>query len=764
MSLTTYKSKRDFSKTSEPEGRVEKSKNKSFVVQYHKARRDHFDFRLEHNGVLLSWAVPKGPSFNPKDKRLAVHVEDHPLEYANFEGNIPKGEYGAGSVIIWDRGTYRPIESFDKALKKGALKFELFGERLKGVWALVKMDKKNWLLVKDRDKYAKKTSGIKSLTSVITKKNSQQKLQTSLPKKISPMLARLCENIPNNDDWVFEIKYDGFRILARCENKRAQLLSRNGVDYTGKFSEIAASIKKLSKFSPFVLDGEIILPDDAGKSDFSLLQSYLKGKKVGQPVYVVFDILFKEEEDLRTRAYLERKKILKSLLSRADKNIVYCQHVVGDGKKCLEAAEKLGLEGIVAKRKDSHYLGSRNGDWLKIKCRKRQEFIVCGYTEKDKFSSLLLGAYEGKELKYFGKVGTGFGIKEGEELKRRFNSFISKTNPFKTKFSEAVTFLKPHFVAEIEYAELSSSGLLRQASFKGLRQDKSPKDVILEKANPSVLGLEITHPDRVIFHAKNVTKLDLANYYLAASERMLPLISNRLLSVVRMDETGETFYKKHPSSKQAGIKIKSVKNSDGEKSDYFCVTSPEGIIREVQNGSVEFHTWASRAEKLEKPNLMTFDLDPDEGLDLSAVRQGVRDLKKVLSSLSLVSFLKTSGGKGYHVVVPLPEGCSWQKFSDFAKRVAQIMEQKWPDRYTSNMRKIERKSKIFIDWVRNGRGATSVAPYSVRARKNASVSMPISWSQLNKIAPDGIDIKKAEKLLKKPDPWQGFFEVDQRLT
>ena len=477
MSLKKYKEKRDFNKTSEPEGKIERKKGKNlrFVIQYHKATTTHYDFRLEWQGVLLSWAVPKGVSYNTKVKRLAVKVEDHPLDYINFKGIIPKGNYGAGTVEIFDKGTYIPLLDFEEGLKKGHLKFFLKGKECKGEWSLVKTDEKNWILIKGKDEFA-------SDKKVIKTENKKNPF-----KKISPKLASLKEDIPSGKNWLFEIKYDGYRIIAYKENGKVKMLSRNFTDYTLKFKSLCNSIKTLVKDSPMVLDGEVVVFDENGKSDFGLLQQNIKSKK-NNFAYVVFDILAFNGEDLTNKPLIERKEILKKVMENCPSNLVFSSFVIGKGKESFSLAKKLNLEGIVAKEINSKYNEKRDADWLKIKCYKRQEFVIGGYTTTDKnknLSAILVGYYEKNKLIYAGKVGTGFNEKSKKELNKLFKNYVVTKCPFSNKeedFNSAI-WLKPTLVAEVQFAELTKENLLRQPSFIGLREDKSPKQVVLENEN-----------------------------------------------------------------------------------------------------------------------------------------------------------------------------------------------------------------------------------------------------------------------------------------
>ncbi len=807
--LLEYNKKRSFDKTLEPEGRDESSEGVlKFVVQHHMASREHYDFRLEWGGALLSWAVPKGPSYNPKDKRLCIKVEDHPLEYRNFEGTIPKGEYGGGTVMLWDEGTWEPLADVDKGLEEGSLKFILNGRRLKGKWALVRIkgkekeSKDNWLLIKEKDEYLKEDDGISEFNTSIRTDRTMEEIETGEDEKYTKnpfdyadvQLAKMSTSIPEGEEWLFELKYDGYRILAFIEGNGARLMSRNNINLTHRFESIASSLLDLAQGRAMVLDGEIAVIDDTGKTDFQALQNYMKNPKPQNLVYIVFDILALDGQDLRGLKLIKRKEILKDLLSNPPGNLHYSQHVAGNGKECFKAACSLGMEGIVGKRADSVYSGTRNGDWIKVKCEKRQEFVIGGYTVTDKsqrgLSALLLGAYEGGKLKYTGRAGTGFTQRSASELLQELKPLATEDSPFENPpnpaSNEKITWVKPELVAEIRFAELTKDNLLRQASFKGLRTDKNPKEVVMEgsytklaeppetpvepaeapqKGSIVIKGIKISNPDKVMFENPKITKGDMVRYYEQVSLRMLPYVGGRILSVVRCPKgvAQACFFKKHPGSDSKGIAKKEVINSEGEAEEYFYIENEYGIISEAQMGTLEFHIWGSRVDNIDKPDMLVFDLDPDEGMDICIVRQGVRDIKSILDELSLTSFLKTSGGKGYHVVVPLIPSVSWDVFYDFARRVAEVMESKWPDRYTSNVRKARRTNKIFIDWMRNGKGATSVAPYSLRARDGAKVSMPISWDELDSVTPDGIDMKEALARIKDNDPWKGFFDTKQQL-
>ncbi|MDD4678725.1 MAG: DNA ligase D, partial [Tissierellia bacterium] len=760
--------------------------------------------RLEWNGVLLSWAVPKGPSYNTKDKRLAVQVEDHPLEYRNFEGTIPKGEYGGGVVMLWDEGYWEPYMNVDEGLSEGMLKFSLKGSRLRGRWALIRLKgkagetKDNWLLLKEKDEYVKDDEGMSEFTTSIRtgrnmaeiEKGHEEKIIKNPFSKADVQLAKLANTVPEGDEWLYEMKYDGYRILAFVEGNSVRLITRNGNDITKRFFKIASSLIDLAKGRAMVLDGEIVVTDDSGKTDFQALQNYLKAQKPQTLTYIIFDLLAIDGEDIRGHSLMDRKEKLESLMQDAPNNLYYSRYVKGYGKESFAAACEAGMEGIVGKKPDSIYSGNRNDDWIKLKCDKRQEFVIGGYSLSDKrtsgVSSLLLGVYDGEELIYAGRAGTGISENDMIVLESNFQGLKRLESPFKqepkTKSNEKITWLEPKLAAEIKFAEWTKENLLRQASYKGLRADKDPKDIKREKAEETqpqfnerqekpmekgftIEGVKISSPDKIIYNELDITKEDVVRYYSKVAERMLPYVRNRILSIVRCPKgvSQACFYKKHPGPGSKGIITMHIPTDNNETVEYFYIENATGLISEAQMGTLEFHTWGSSVEQLEKPDIMVFDLDPDEGMKIDRVRQGVEDIKSILDELNLNSYLKLSGGKGYHVVVPLKPTAYWDKFHDFAKQTAEVMENKWPDRYTSNVRKAKRKGKIFIDWIRNARGATSIAPYSLRARKGAKVSMPIFWDELYTVAPDGINLEDALIRIEGKDPWEDFFQNTQML-
>ena len=890
--LDEYKSKRDFKKTSEPQGNTSSSpEGLRFVVQRHAASRLHYDFRLEFEGVLWSWAVPKGPSLNPKDKRLAVHVEDHPLDYRNFEGTIPKGEYGGGTVQLFDEGIWIPKEDPKKGFANGSLKLELQGQRLKGGWALVRMkakkdeQEKNWLLIKEKDDEASsdriitdiktsvrsnetleeiskghtdgsakiETSSFKDKakasetasdeTKPNKKKPNKAKANTTkaieakdikevsdahqtlvnrlpfenLPFKASkPMLASLKNTVPKGTQWIHELKFDGYRVLIFMENKRVRVLTRNGHDWSHK---VPALIQSLEKWSPanMVLDGELVVFDEDGKTDFGALQAYLKEPKEKDLSFVAFDLLAYGNQDLRSLPLINRKDLLFEVLKNSPSGIHFSYHTK-DGQDLLNKACDQSLEGIISKKKESLYHQSRSKEWIKIKCRIPQEFVIGGYTVTDinstGLSALLLGVYEDQDLIYRGRAGTGFSKEVTTELLNSFNNLNRKTSPFvnppSQRHDETIHHLSPKLVAQVEYTEMTNDNLLRQASYQGLRIGDSVREVqkefsrpdkptktinnasldqidpgqtsfILKDANAKSKlkvkqksepvkntqygNVSLSSPDKLLFPEDNITKQDVADYYWAIQERMMPHLSNRPVTFISCtDKIGEDcFYQKHLNHEIDGINSLAIKDNDGEPTDILVINNQTGLMGAIQNGSIEFHLWGSSINQLEQPDRLVFDLDPDESITPEQVRQGVRDLKSLLNELGLKAYLKTSGGKGYHVVVPLFPSADWESCASFAKLIAQGMESKWPDRYTANMRKNKRKDKIYIDWVRSRRSSTAISNFSLRARPSAPISWPLRWSDLDSYLPNSVNISNWKDHLHTLGGWDNYFQTEQKL-
>ncbi len=788
--LQEYRNKRNFGATNEPRGARKWTTHGDlkFAVQHHLARSDHYDLRLELNGVALSWAIPKGPSFRTADKRLAVRVEDHPIEYMDFEGIIPRGEYGGGTVMLWDEGSWTPRLDPEKGLQEGSLKFHLEGKRLKGDWALVRIegDGEPWLLIKERDKFAKETAGISRFTRGIRSGKSMEEIADAGKRnpfeKAEVMLARLTDAPPAGKGWLYELKYDGHRTLAFCEGGRVALRTRNGHDCTDCFPSLVRALKETLKDRAAVLDGETVATDGNGVPDFGALQTRIRTKSTVGLCYVLFDLLALDGEDLRPLPLSERKEKLRTLLRGARPPLSYSEHTAKMAKRELEAIRKRGMEGIVIKRADSPYSAGKSGDWLKLKFRNTREFVIGGYLQTgEKLRSLLVGYYENGKLLFAGAVGTGFTEETRRMLVRELTP--AARSPFfalPAAYEKGAVFTEPLLAAQVEYAEITRTGLLRQASFKGLRRDKPAREIDAERPLPApektrgkaakkrpqgrreeatVDKIVITHPEKVMFERPKIDKLTLAEYYKSAAPRMLPYVKDRILSLVCCPSGigGERFFRKHLEGAFEGVGY--ISEEGGES---FFVTQGRGLVALAQYNAVEFHIRGSK--KGARPDLMVFDLDPDEGLPLAEVRRGATAVKETLEALGLVSFLKTSGGKGYHIVVPFRAGGDAQAFRDFSRGVAELLERTQPKRFTANLSKRARGGKIFLDWQRNSPVATSAAPYSVRAREGAPVSMPIAWEELNTVAPNGIGLFAARKRLKGPDPWADFFSVKAKQS
>lgn len=790
--LAQYNKKRDFKRTSEPAGKVAKGGGNRFIVQKHDATRLHYDFRLEVDGVLKSWAVTKGPSANPDDKRLAVRTEDHPMAYADFEGVIPKGEYGGGSVMLWDRGTWAPVAGKSaKDLGKGHLHFTLDGERMKGEWLLVRMKpragekRENWLLRKIDDAYAGGSDDLtgRYLTSVLTDRpmaeiagdeDGEQSLKgakgeafakkmaaaaahnrkvtkgskagTKPPKFRKLQLATLVDSVPAGNNWFHEIKFDGYRALVAAAGERVVVYTRSGLDWTDKFAPLARHIAALN-LPPCLIDGEIVAYGKDGNPDFSSLQAVLKRGHGAQDEatdlhFFAFDLLEENGKSLTALGNLERKERLEALLRDAAPPIAVADHVIGAGEKLYEAMCGAGQEGIIAKRADAPYAGRRSKNWVKVKCTRRQEFIIVGWKESSAkarpFASLLLAQREKGELVYKGNVGTGFDADTMAMLAAKFAGRARTTAPVEVDKAAArkVHWVRPDLVAEIAFAEYTAGGSVRHASFVGLRADKEAKDVKPEtkaKAPAPVSDVKISSRERVVFPEAKATKGDLADYYAAVAPVMLPHLARRPVSLVRCPQgrAKQCFFQKHDSgSFGPHVRHVPIEEKDGGVEDYLYVEDADGILACVQMGTIEFHGWGSHADAVERPDRMVFDLDPDEGLDFADVKKAAADLKRQLADIGLVSFAMLSGGKGVHVVVPLDPGQSWDAHKDFSKRFAEAMSLAEPDRFVATMSKAKRKGKIFIDWLRNQRGSTAIMPYSARARAGAPVAVPIDWDGL----------------------------------
>lgn len=819
MGLQTYNAKRSFDKTPEPKGSEAGQEGSSFVVQKHDARRLHYDFRLEMDGVLKSWAVTRGPSLDPEDKRLAVHVEDHPLSYGDFEGVIPKGQYGGGTVIVWDRGVWQPIGDARKGYRKGHLEFELEGEKLKGRWHLVRMhgkpgeSRENWLLIKGDDAEARHNGGadileerpesVKTGRSVeevaaepkdtwnskpVSKKavgsTSGKKQAHALPKGarkqalpafVQPALAMLKPKPPAGDRWLHEIKFDGYRLQARLDHGKLQFLTRSGLDWTEKFGDAVAAAFKALPAETALIDGEIVVERDSGASDFSALQQDLSEGRSDRFVFYAFDLLYLDGSDLRGAALIERKALLEKLLPAGDPHLRYSQHFEESGGLVLDHACRLSLEGVISKVKTSKYVSGRKGEWVKSKCSMRQEFVIGGYTvsstSDQAIGSLALGVYEDGKLRHVGRVGTGYTVEIAEMLLGRLKPLQQKESPFGEKLTALARrdlhFVKPELVAEVEFRAWSGDGNLRHASFRGLREDKPAGEIEREEKAVSDTkapqsSVKFTHPDRLYWPDDGVTKEGLADYYAQVWRYIAPFVVDRPLALLRCPEGigGQRFFQKHAwrGINKAIEQIKDPKDKGGEP--LIRITDFEGMMALVQSAALEIHPWGATTGNWEKPDMITMDIDPAEDVTWEEVIAAAHELKRRFEEAGLAAFVKTSGGKGLHVVAPLKPQAGWAPVKAFAKAMAVEMSKAEPDKYLAVATKAKRKGRIFIDYLRNGRGNTAVAAYSTRARPGAAVSTPLEWSELTAdIGPAYFTVNNIGARLSKlnKDPWDGFF-------
>jgi bifunctional non-homologous end joining protein LigD len=803
LDIATYNSKRDFAKTKEPKGRKLKGAGDSFVVQKHEASRLHWDFRLELDGVLKSWAVPKGPSLAPADKRLAMRTEDHPLDYGTFEGTIPAGEYGGGTVMLWDKGRWIPHPDKDpsKTIEEGHLHFTLEGERMKGEWVLFRLTPRPgekaepWMLKKVTDEFAKADDPLalvdNDVTSVTTgrtmaeiaagedvwKSNRGSKKGGRAKKKAAkapppfeePQLATLVDDVPTGSEWLHEYKYDGYRLLLSVGDGVATAWTRNAKDWSDKFKSLVKAAAQLP--AGCLIDGEAAALDEDGKPSFQLLQSTLKDGKGANLVFYAFDLLIDRGEDIRKLPNIVRKERLASLLAGVSPPIIYGDHVIGRGEALFEQVCKQGGEGIISKQANAPYRGRRTRDWLKIKCIQRQEFVIVGWSESDKrrgFRSLLLAAKEKGKLTYVGKVGTGFNAKSIEEMMVRMKPLAVDKAPVEVPRADrkGAHFIEPRLVAEIAFTEFTNDGILRHPSFIGLREDKPASQVVVEtpkhltksekKAElptAASLGIRITSPERAIFPDEGLTKGDLANYYAAVDPLIMVDAALRPMTLIRCPQgrSKKCFFQKHDSgSFGPDVKHVPVKERKGITQDYLYLEDIKGLLACVQMGTIEFHGWGSKIDPLEYPDRLVFDLDPDVGLDFGKVKEAAVKLKALLADLGLKTFPLLSGGKGLHVVAPLDQSAQWPAVKSFADRFSRAIAEAEPDMFTANIRKVERKGRIFLDWLRNQRGATAVMPYSARAREGAPVAAPIAWEELDKYqGGNHFTIRDAEELIER---------------
>lgn len=829
MGLHQYFKKRDFSKTPEPKGKVTKKNQSLFIIQKHAASHLHYDFRIELKGVLKSWAIPKGPSFDPRVKRLAMHVEDHPIEYGTFEGIIPKGQYGGGTVMLWDKGSWESLDDNPyESYKKGHLRFNIDAEKLKGRWDLIRFkDDKHWFLIKHQDKYAKdqasyditiampksviSNQSIEELRDSYTQvwRNSQTQLakakktkksrllkptlvlpkglnKTVFPKLIKPELATLVDKTPEGSQWLHEIKFDGYRILAFKNGSKVVLKSRSNKDWTSNLQSIAEAILQLP-FKKIILDGEVVVLDSEGRSNFQLLQNSLKNNKQAQLHYFLFDLLYFEGFDLREIALIERKAILKNILAAQIPSLHYSDHIMSEGKELYEYSCGYALEGIISKRAQSPYLSKRTKDWLKIKCLKRQEFVIGGYTSPKRnslyFGALLLGVYDNKgKLNFSGKVGTGFTQKTAAAIYQLLVENKASSNPFNSKppgYSK-IHWVQPHLVCEIEFTEWTEGDHLRHPSFKGMRLDKKATEVLREIEIPiedikkekavskkQASHFVITHPNKILYPEDNITKKDLLNYYEIVSDYILPYLSLRPLTLVRCpSDYNQCFYQRHYNKATNKTLHPLEDKEDEDHQQYIYLNDKEGLFSLVQMGVLEIHPWGSTINHLEQPDIIVIDLDPAPDVSWSKVVQGAKEVRDNLAQYKLRSFVRSTGGTGLHVVVPILPEYDWDEVKEFTQVFVQFLEQLKPKEYISTMTKAERAGKIFMDYLRNQRTATAIGSYSTRARIHAPVSTPLFWEELSdRIEDNSYTIKTLPKRLVqlKEDPWKDFWKIKQSL-
>jgi bifunctional non-homologous end joining protein LigD len=871
--LAKYRAKRDFKKTPEPSGKgiIPSAEYPRFVIQKHAATRLHYDLRLEHDGTFKSWAVTRGPSLNPRDKRLAVEVEDHPLEYGDFEGTIPKGEYGGGTVMLWDRGFWAPEgDNVDEALREGDLKFTLAGHKLKGSWVLVRMKRdrdggkrNNWLLIKHRDGLEREADAAsledtdRSVASGRTmaqiaagkgrgpkpfmaaggkaakpaavwhskpKQDSKRqravaKLQIAAPTRskpagaaaamplfIEPQLCRSVTRPPDGTAWAHEIKFDGYRMQLRIEDGKAKLLTRKGLDWTEKFRAIADAAAALPDA---IIDGEAVALDRQGAPNFSALQVALSEGRNEDILYFAFDLLFVDGEDLRSLPLSDRKQRLQRALSKLPVRspIRYLEHVVGSGASVMASARKLNLEGIVSKRLDAPYRSDRRESWLKAKTRPGHEVVIGGWSGSiTNLRSLLVGVRRSGKLVHTGRVGTGFNARNSKTLLSKLRTLAAEKSPFvgenAPRREKDVTWVKPELVAEIEFAGFTEDGNVRQASFKALREDKPASEVKAEmpadpadveiaspgsKAMPRaptgsrrpanagnnvVLGVSISNPDKALWPKegghKAYTKLDLAHYLEQVGPWMIEHLKGRPCSVIRAPDGihAERFFQRHGMLGMS--KLVSLTKVEGDRKPYLQIDTVEGLIAMGQVAAVEFHPWNNQPGNPKLPGRLVFDLDPAPEVDFDAVIEAAKELRQRLEKLGLVTFCKTTGGKGLHVVTPLKvkdDGkLGWGEAKTFAQAVCTGMAGDSPDRYLINMAKKERTGRIFLDYLRNDRMSTAVAPLSPRARPGAPVSMPLNWNQVRAgLDPQRYTMRTVPALLARSTAWQDYCDSERPL-
>lgn len=839
--LKTYQTKRRFGETPEPKGAKTRRKAAEplrYLIQRHAATRLHYDFRIEFDGVLKSWAVTKAPSRDPSVKRLAVEVEDHPMDYGSFEGTIPAGNYGAGTVQLWDTGSWTPQhpDTLEADFAKGSVKMTLDGERLKGGWALVRLKsdrgkpsrRNNWLLIKEKDDHAVPGEGDalagidasvktgRSLAEIAggktqwtaskpTGRKAQAKLKplkaaaskaTKPPAFVPIQLCKVVDHPPGAAGWAHEIKFDGYRIQIGVGGGKAVLRTRKGLNWSDRFPALTADA---AGWPDAVIDGELCALDADHMPDFPALQAAISDGRTDDLIYFAFDLLFEGDEDLRRLPLSHRKARLQAYVDRIGKaearRLRYVDHFASSGQAVLESACRMDLEGVISKKLDAPYRAGRSTSWVKSKCRGRDEVVIGGWSSEGgaRFRSLLVGVRDKGGLRYLGRVGTGYGGAVTKTLTSALKAAAADRSPFSgaaaPRGAKDIHWVQPVLVAEVEHGGYTEAGSLRHAAFKGLREDKTAAEVTEAPQEPAdmkttapvrpaskpgkvvVAGVAISSPDKDLWPARDghpaITKADLARYYEAASERILAHVADRPISIIRAPDgiTGETFFQRHAmAGSNPRLKLIDVK----ARTPYVTAVDVGGLVAIGQSGGLELHPWGCKPGDPEIPEQITFDLDPDAGLDFADVIAAAKVVKAKLESLGLPSFVKTTGGKGLHVVVPIKADArsrvEWDQAKAFAKAVSELIRADAPDRFTTTLAKKARGGKIFIDYLRNGRMATAVAPWSPRARPGAGIAFPLAWSQVKAgLDPSAFTLWSYPAMLKKPDPWKDFRAAETSL-
>jgi bifunctional non-homologous end joining protein LigD len=799
--LKTYRDKRHFDQTPEPaDGGTPNEQARAFVIQKHWATRLHYDFRLELEGTMKSWAVPKGPSFDPADKRMAMPTEDHPLAYNKFEGTIPAGNYGAGKVIIWDKGTWVPIGDAAKGLRDGKLKFELRGHKLHGHWTLVRMHgrgdderRQPWLLIKERDEFVRTSAqysvvdempdSVRDLEDRPAPKTASAgstnapaaadgpppgARKAALPPELKPQLATLVDEPPREaGDWLYEVKFDGYRMLARVERGRIRMVTRNGNDWTSRLPHLVKALESMDLPDGWY-DGEIIMPGRDVPADFQALQGAFDSARTADIVYYLFDLPFCAGHDLRDVAVERRREVLQRIVERKPhERVRFSATFDAPPQDVLVSACRLGLEGVIGKRRGSAYVTRRSSDWIKLKCHRRQEFVIGGFTDpkgsRTGIGSLLLGVYdEDGKLHYSGNVGTGFNQKTLAELRERFEAVAAERSPFGagTQIPRNANWVKPELVCEVAFGEWTRDGRIRHSVFHGLREDKPPRKIVREQAvhdapvdkparNKTVSAgpakaasavalparLRVSNPERVIDPESGTTKVQLIRYYALVAPLMMAHLKRRPIAMVRAPEGigHELFFQKHLDRyKMAGVVQLDPAIFPGHPS-MLEIAKPEGLLSAAQMNVVEFHTWNGTMPVIDKPDRMTFDIDPGEGISWAQIQEAAQLVRALLEELGLPVFLKTSGGKGLHLVVPLKKHFDWDTVKSFSQAVVQHLARTLPDRFVAKSGPKNRVGRIFIDYLRNGYGATTACAWSARARPGLGISVPVGWEELARI-------------------------------